>query len=648
MNLLDNINSPDDLKKLKIEELPELCDEIREYLLNTISLVGGHLASNLGSVELTVAMHYVYNSPRDRFCWDVGHQTYVHKILTGRKDRLNTVRTFNGLSGFPRADESEHDIYNTGHAGTAISQAFGEAVARDLKQASDGGRKSSVVAVVGDASIVSGMSFEAMNHAGWLRTPFLTVLNDNEMSISHNVGAISYHLNSLINTRMYRSWRIRFFRLLKYIPFFGPVFERLLIRFGSSMKSIVTDHQFFEELGFRYLGPLDGHDVTKLVKMFQKLQNVEEPILLHVVTRKGKGYHLAEADPVKYHGVTPFTRKTGIAASSGKNWSFSKFTGATLTHLAGKDADICAITPAMIEGSGLQKMAAEHPERLFDAGIAEQHATTFAGALARSGMKPFLCIYSTFLQRGYDQLIHDIALMNLPVRIVIDRAGCVGGDGETHQGLYDIGYMYPVPNLKILTAADASELIQILLFMADYNEGPVSVRFPKKSFSYDIWQKFSENPVREAGFDPFKSETVREGSDVLFITEGVMRDNALKAAELLEEKGVSAGVLSLRSLRPLDLESILNAIGSKKNVFIVENHNADSGIGRRIVSELHGRFSNDVHFTLSGYDDQPVSHGSIADLEKEYGLDAESLCANVLKTTGHKSGSSKNKQAKSA
>ena len=557
MSLLDNINSQKDIKKLKVNQLPLLCHEIRSYILSTVSQVGGHLASNLGAVEFTVALHYVFDSPRDKLCWDVGHQTYVHKILTGRKNRLESIRKFHGLSGFPKIEESKHDLYNTGHAGTSISQALGEAIARDRKLAMKKIKKKySVVAITGDASIVSGMSFEAMNHAGDIKSPFLIVLNDNEMSISPNVGALSYTFNNLISKTIYYQQRNKFYNFLKNRFWFRTFFTDLFFRFRRSVKSFLSENHFFDALGFRYLGPIDGHDVVKLVNIMKNLKNIETPTLLHLITKKGKGYQPAENDPVVYHGVKPFPAEEGITPGVVKNWSFSNFVGAGLTQLAEKAHDICVVTPAMKEGSGLVRFSKAHPEKFFDVGIAEQHSGSFAGALAKAGLKPFLCIYSTFLQRAYDQLIQDIALMNLPVRIIIDRAGCVGADGETHQGLYDIAFMSCVPNLQILSAKDPEELLWILSFMAGYNKHPISVRFPKKDFPSDIFDRWKEKPRPPKGWSPFKSEVISKGLDMVILTEGTMLGTALKVKDLLSPRGIYLEVVSLKSIRPLDKQTL--------------------------------------------------------------------------------------------
>lgn len=623
-----NFSSLSELKKLSVKDLPDFCNQLRQFLLEEVSQSGGHLASNLGTVELTVALHYVFNSPEDTFCWDVGHQTYSHKILTGRAAKMNTIRKAGGLSGFPRREESMHDHYNVGHAGTAISQAMAEAVSRDIrKQTSTEPVDKSVVAIVGDASIVAGMSFEAMNHAGYTKNPFLVILNDNEMSISQNVGALSYYFNRIISTSMYKSWRSRWLSFLRWIPLIGIIIERLALRTGSTMKSIVTNTQFFEELGFRYLGPLDGHNISQLVSSLEQLKNLHEPTLLHIVTKKGKGYELAEKDPITYHGVIPFKTTDGIKKKNSDSISYSLIVGNTLAHIADKDPYLVAITPAMKEGSGLVPFAEKFPDKLFDCGIAEQHSVTFAGGLAKSGLNPFLCIYSTFLQRGYDQLIHDICLMNLPVKLVMDRAGCVGGDGETHQGLYDFTFLSPVPNLVQFSASSDRELIKLLKFSAKYHDHPLSIRVAKVSGDKSVMSE--ELAINDNQFNPFKAEVLKEGTDILLVAEGTMVRKALEVSETLSSNGFSASVINLRCLKPLDTGTLQSASQGKSAIFTFENHVLDNGIGSSVYHAMNG-FPGVSLFKSFGYPCTPIEHGSITEVEKQYSLDVQQLTSLIL------------------
>lgn len=627
MSLLESIHSPQDLKKIPSEQLPLLAAEIREFLIASVKTSGGHLASNLGVVELTIALHYVFSSPQDTFIWDVGHQTYVHKILTGRKEKMQTIRSYGGISGFPKFQESAHDSYNTGHAGTSISQALGEAVARDLKK-----EKKNIVAIIGDASIACGMAIEALNHAGHIRHPFLVILNDNEMSISENVGALSFSLNQLITTRFYRRWSRVFFKTIEWVPFIGPMMRRILSRFASNMKSVITELQFFEELGFRYLGPLDGHDIKKLSRMLQRLQNLEVPTLLHVVTKKGKGYKPAEDDPTRFHGIspTPVVKSAPQPADQSKTWGLSEFAGRCLTYLAATEKKLCVTTPAMSEGSGLTSFAAAYPERFFDAGIAEQHATTFAGALAKSGLVSFLAIYSTFLQRGYDQLIHDILLMDLPVKLLIDRAGAVGNDGETHQGLYDISYMYPLPNIEIFSPLDAEDLLNTIAFAAAEKKTAMAIRFAKRSFQEKIFWDWQKKQDQSCSFSPYAASLLQEGNDVLLLCEGGMSATALQCTQILQKQGVSLQVLAIRSLKPLPAQEITAAAQNKKAVFTLENHVAAGGMGMYIEKLLLPFLQkNSALFFSFAYPDKIISHGSIGEIEKHYGLDADSLAATI-------------------
>jgi len=650
MQLLDKINSPSDLKKLNLNQLPQICDEIRQFLIQSISQSGGHLASNLGTLELTVALHYVFDSPKDIFCWDVGHQTYVHKILTGRKKDLKTLRQWQGLSGFPKITESSHDHYNTGHAGTAISQAFGEAYARDIKlnithnstktvkkRESFPKKYYDVIAIVGDASIACGMTLEAMNHAGHVRTPFLAILNDNEMSISPNVGALNYSLNQLRSLKNYTRLKKITTKILFSIPIIGHLIKNLISAFKSGIVAGLGGQQIFRDLGFKYVGPTDGHNIKQLVKLFQSRRHCKEPTLIHVITKKGKGFNPAEKDPVAYHGVSAFEIKDGsFKKTSNTDWLLSRFVGYTLSKLAHKDKSIIAITPAMKEGSGLVEFSQNFPKQFLDAGIAEQHATTLAGSLAKAGLKAYLCIYSTFLQRGYDQLIHDICLMSLPVKIIIDRAGCVGGDGDTHQGLYDFAFMSCLPNLVILSANSAVELIAMLEFSSNYNEKAIAIRFARDSFSNAILNGSKDNQVlfnkkkEEIKNEVFKSVTVYKGSDVLVLAEGKMVNNSIDAAHILKEKhNISSNVVNLRVLHPLDKKSLKSYFKNFKYIVVIENHAKTNGIGAAIIQNFYTDLATKKFLTLS-FPDEPVDHGSIPIIEDFYGLSPRKI-ANSIK-----------------
>nr|HNI24818.1 1-deoxy-D-xylulose-5-phosphate synthase [Leptospiraceae bacterium] len=524
--LLEKIENPTDLRKLPLEKLPGVCREIREYIIDTLSEIGGHFASNLGAVELTVAIHYAFETPKDRLIWDVGHQTYPHKILTGRREKLKTVRKFEGISGFPKREESEYDLYNTGHAGTSISQLLGEAVGRDITK-----QKYHCLAVIGDASIGCGMALEALNHGGHIKPNCLVILNDNFMSISKNIGSISSYLNNLITSHIYNKYKKYYYSLLKWFPLIGPLLLSLSRKFERTFKNFLVPGGLFEDLGFRYFGPVDGHDVVGLVKVLDKIKDEEGPLLLHVITQKGKGYAHAEDDPIKYHGVTPFEKESGKMNSQETKVGFSKIVGECLIRLTEKNPKVAAITPAMIEGSGLKAYSQKFPDNLFDVGIAEQHSVTFASGLLGGGVIPYMCIYSTFMTRALDQMVHDVSLMNLPVRFVIDRAGVVGPDGETHQGLFDLGYLCGLPNMSIFIPSSAQDLVDSMYLMEHWNEGPIAVRFPKASEDKANF-KYESSGKLEVG----KSKTVRQGKDFTLFTVGSLLDTALKTAEILKGK----------------------------------------------------------------------------------------------------------------
>lgn len=617
---LDRIQFPNDLRKFPIEELPKVCNDVREYIIDTLAGIGGHFASNLGVVELTVALHYVYNTPEDRLVWDVGHQTYPHKVLTGRKEALKTVRKYQGLSGFPKREESPYDIYNTGHAGTSISQVLGEACARDLL-----GKSYACVGVIGDASIATGMALEAMNHGGHIRPDSLIVLNDNYMSISKNVGSISNYLNALISSQIYNSWRKFSFRLMRWIPLIGPAVMSFAERVEKSLKHFFTPGGLFEDLGFSYVGPVHGHDVVGLVKILQKTKNMEGPVLLHVLTQKGKGYHPAEKDPIKYHGVTPFNKTDGSMDPGDRSKiGFSKIVGKTLIQLTENNPKISVITPAMIEGSGLKEYSEIYPGNTFDVGIAEQHAVAFAGALASGGAVPYLCIYSTFLTRGLDQMVEDISLMNLPVRVVVDRAGVVGPDGETHQGLSDLGYLLGLPNMDVIAPSRGQDIIDALHFMETYEKGPIALRFPKDSVALESLEFAKPNSI-----EPGKFRVLSEGTDITLLSVGSILGYAQETKFLLEQKGLSVQLIDLLWLRPLDFTA-LNACLEKTRYFaILDESYLDLGASGYLLNRLSpaslGRFIRT--FALPP---EPIEHGERSEILAHYGLGSDKIAEEIL------------------
>lgn len=617
--LLDRINYPADLRSVPLEKLPVVCEEVRNYIIDTLSGVGGHFASNLGVVELTVALHYVFDTPKDRLVWDVGHQTYPHKILTGRKDRLNTVRKFNGLSGFPKREESPYDLYNTGHAGTSISQALGEAAARDLT-----GGDYNVVAIIGDASIATGMALEAMNHAGHLKKDMIVILNDNYMSISKNVGSISNYLNNIITSHFYNHWKRIFYTFLKWLPIIGPATERFFKKVEKGFKDVLTPGGLFEDLGFGYIGPEDGHDVIRLVKMLEKVKKMKGPILLHLITQKGKGYDPAERDPIKYHGVTPFRKEDGAMESGDSSKiAYSKIVGKMLTILTDQNPKIAAITPAMIEGSGLKEYAEKYPEHLFDVGIAEQHSVAFAGAMTNGNVIPYMCIYSTFLTRGMDQLVEDVSLMNLPVRFVIDRAGCVGPDGETHQGLFDLSYLLGLPHMDVFVPSNGQDLIDSMRLMEHYDQEPIAIRFPKASVDVK-----SLDFHRKPELVPGTFRVLKKGSDVALLSIGSMLDEAKKATDILESSGLSVTLIDLVWLRPLGTEALNEELSNVRHFAILDESYVDAGASGYLLNRIAPEQLSKYIKTF-GFPPEPIHHGERKEIFQAYKLDAPSIAETV-------------------
>ncbi len=615
MGLLEGINSPEDLKKLDYSKLPELADEIREFLINVVSRTGGHIASNLGVVELTLALHYVFNTPEDKIIWDVGHQSYVHKILTGRKDRFYTLRQMDGISGFPKTCESVHDCFNTGHSSTAISAALGMAKARDIKK-----DRYSVVAVVGDGALTGGMAFEALNDAGRSDNDLIVVLNDNEMSIEKNVGGLSKYLGRIRSEPFYSKAKNDFDNFLLKIPAVGKKAVKALSAAKDSIKYLIVPGMLFEELGFTYIGPIDGHDVVDLIKVFGRARRMKGPVLIHVCTVKGKGYIHAENKPDQFHGISPFEIETGEVLNNGGP-GYSEIFGRHLVSLAEKDPSIAAITAAMPHGTGLSRFAERFPERFFDVGIAEQHAVTFAAGLAKCGLKPVVAIYSSFLQRAYDQILHDVALQNLHVVFAIDRAGVVGEDGETHQGLYDISYLSHIPNMTIMAPCDYEELRSMLEFALREIRGPVAIRYPRGTGQEKLLE---QNPVAFG-----KGILVRKGNDLTIISLGNMCTTALEAESILRKNGYSVEIINARFVKPLDEETIISSAMKTRNVFTLEDNALIGGFGSRVLALLCEKDVK-VNFKAFGYPDQPIPHGPRKMLMEKYGLDAPSIAEKIM------------------
>lgn len=619
-SLLKTIDSPKDLRKLREDQLPQVCTELREYIIDTLAAVGGHFASNLGAIELTVALHYVLETPDDKLIWDVGHQIYPHKILTGRRERLKSVRRRGGLSGFPKRDESEYDLYNTGHAGTSISQVLGEAMARDVL-----GKNHNCACVIGDASMAAGMAFEALNHGGHVGTDCLVVLNDNDMSISHNVGALNQYLNSIITSSIWNRSRKLWYTLLMWLPVIGPAMRSFSRRVEKSFKDLFTPGGFFEDLGFRYVGPVDGHDVRALVRVLRKVVAMKGPILLHAYTQKGKGYEPAENNPIRYHSVSVFNREDGSFAGTkdpraADRISFSEVVGQTLLELAEKNKKVVAITPAMIEGSGLRPLYNKMPERVYDVGIAEQHSMAFAGGLASGGVIPYLCIYSTFLNRALDQLIEDVALMNFPVRIVVDRAGCVGPDGETHQGLYDIGILLACPNIEVYAPATGGELKAMLQYMETYVDHPIAVRFPKATC-----ERQSLAPENLPDVTSTKPVLAGQGKDLAIITVGVMWDMGVALEkEIRNSHGILSTVVGLRWIRPLDIEALAETLGECEHFIFIEDSYIYSS-GAAYIRQLLPEAINARHLKTFAFPEESIEHGGRDEVLGDYGISVPAI-----------------------
>jgi len=616
---LSNINNPNDLKKLSYKELDILARELREFLLDTVSKTGGHIASNLGVVELTIALHKVLNTPLDKIIWDVGHQTYVHKILTGRRDVFPTLRQLNGISGFPKTQESPYDAFNTGHSSTSISAALGMARARDLK-----GEKYTVCAVIGDGALTGGMALEAINDAGMAKTNLLIILNDNGMSIAPNVGGLSRYLSRIRVRPLYYKTRESVQGFIESLPRSGKRLRRFLHKVKSSIKSMFVPAMFFENLGLRYFGPIDGHNIREMVNVFEHAKTMKGPVIVHVVTTKGKGYEFAEEKPDIFHGIAPFEIETGNVIKPGSE-SYSSVFGKKLCELAKEDEKIVAITAAMPDGTGLNPFKKAFPKRLFDVGIAEQHAVTLAAGLAMGGAKPVVAIYSTFLQRAYDQILHDVALQKLKVVFAIDRCGVVGDDGETHQGIYDVSYLYTIPYLSILSPATPDELKAMLEYAVKKHNGPIAIRYPRGSGN--------EFPGSNTPLEFGKGVLVKEGNDLTIIGVGNMMPVALEVAELFENEGILCDVINPRFLRPVDDTLILNSAKKTGKVVIVQDVIKNGGFGSA-VSELIQSSGINARTMILGLPDTGIEHGNRNLILKKYGLDALGIKMNVVYEMG--------------
>jgi 1-deoxy-D-xylulose-5-phosphate synthase len=621
--ILDGIASGADLARLTPGELEQLAAEIRETIITTVARTGGHLAPSLGVVELTLALHTVFPTPRDKIVWDVGHQCYAHKLLTGRRERFNTLRQYGGISGFPKRTESPHDSFGTGHSGTSISAANGMVEARDAL-----GEGYKVIAVIGDGSMTSGEAFEGLNHAGHLGKDLVVVLNDNEMSISPNVGALSAYMNRLMTGQFSTWFRDEFEKIVGSLPKVGESAVRFAKRFEEAAKSLVIPGMLFEELGFKYVGPIPGHGTQSLIENFRNVRKLKRPILVHVVTRKGKGYPPAEKNPALFHGVGPFDVKTGKPLGKGGPPAYTAVFADALIREAVRDSRVVGITAAMLEGTGLAKFAEAFPDRCYDVGIAEQHAVTFAAGLSTQGVRPVVAVYSTFLQRSYDQILHDVCLQKLPVVFVLDRAGLVGDDGPTHHGLFDLSYLRHIPNLIIMAPKDENELCRMLRTALEH-PGPSAIRYPR---GRGMGVPVDEDPKPL----PLGSwEVERQGAEMAILATGACLVAAVEAARMLEdEHGVEVTVVNARFIKPLD-EALLARLGTAMDLILTAEENVlAGGFGSAVLEYLSEHGPGGVKVERAGIPDEFVEHGSQDVLRSKYGLDAAGLYQRVLRMLG--------------
>nr|WP_307990385.1 1-deoxy-D-xylulose-5-phosphate synthase [uncultured Niameybacter sp.] len=618
LKTLDSIKSVEDLKQLDIDELQLLAKDVRQFLIQSLARTGGHLASNLGVVELTLALHYVFDSPKDKMVWDVGHQAYVHKLLTGRRKGFKTLRKTEGMSGFPKRKESVHDVFETGHSSTSISAAIGMAVARDLR-----GDDSHVIAVIGDGALTGGMAYEALNNAGRGHTNLIVILNDNEMSISENVGGMSRHLNHLRSSHDYLRAKQDIEGLLHKVPLVGSQLVDVVRKTKEGVKTVFIENTLFEEMGLTYLGPIDGHNINELIEILNNAKAMEGPVLIHVKTIKGRGYKPAVENPSAYHGVGPFDYKTGVIPKKAGGYTFSDAFGYAMVSLGEKDERILGITAAMSDGTGLNHFEKQFPKRFFDVGIAEQHAVTFSAGLAASGYKPVFAVYSSFLQRAYDQVLHDVALQNLPVVFGIDRAGLVGEDGATHQGIFDIAYLSHIPNMTLLSVKMPEEMESALQYALSLN-APVAIRYPRGSVSLDSKYQISYNDGRIV--------TLEEGEEIALVATGKMVAHALKVKEVLDNEGYKVAVVEVPCIKPLDEEGLSKLCDKYTYLFTMEDHVIKDGFGAQIAQwmVLNGK-TNAFH--SFGYQTGIVEHGDIPSLLEIEHLSVDHLVTQIKQLT---------------
>ncbi len=613
-NMLDELYNGKELKKFNIDELKALCGDIRCFLVKSVSKTGGHLASNLGIVELTVAIHKVFNLPEDKLIFDVGHQSYVHKCLTGRKDRFDTLRRFGGLSGFPKRSESSFDCFDTGHSSTSVSAALGMARARDLS-----GEKNNVIAVFGDGALTGGELYEAINDAGHEKTPLILILNDNTMSISKNVGAVSKHLRNLRINRLYFKSKKHISSFLDKVPVIGTPLKQIIERFKRNIRRKILPTTLFDELGFKYIGPVDGHDIKALITCLEYAKTEKKPVLVHVKTIKGKGYLPAEKNPAEFHGVGSFDPKTGIIPVSGK--SYSSCFGKAITRLAAENSKIVAITCAMPDGTGLIDFSNKFKDRFFDVGIAEQHGVTFAAGMAASGFTPVIALYSTFMQRAFDQVLHDVCLQNLHVVFPVDRAGIVGADGETHQGVYDLSFLMSMPNMTVLSPSSFDQLEEMLCYAVNKHNAPIAIRYPRGG---------AQSPYPDEPFEFQRAYIRKHGKSISVISTGRMMITAAETAGLLSAKGIDAEVLELPTIQPLNESAVLASVMKTGAAVTIEDNVLSGGMGEHISSVL---LSHGIRcfFKSFGFPSEPIIHGTVNELDAYYGIDAKHIADTIEK-----------------
>lgn len=614
--LLDNIKKPNDIKNIHPERYDDLAQEIREFLINKISVTGGHLGSNLGAVELTMALHLMLDLPKDKIIWDVGHQSYTHKLLTGRQAGFETLRKYGGMSGFPKRKESVCDAFDTGHSSTSISAGLGLVKARDLK-----GEDFTVCAVIGDGALTGGMAYEALNNAARLDTNYIIILNDNNMSIAENVGGMSKYLRKIRTAEAYKDFKIGLENTLNRIPKYGEHVVDTLKRYKSGIKQLVVPGMFFEDMGITYLGPVDGHDINAMVKMFKEARKIPKCVLVHVITKKGKGYLPAERHPARFHGAEPFDIETGLPSRGHKKASYTDIFSTVMTKLGARNENVVAITAAMPDGTGLKRFANMYPDRFFDVGIAEEHAVTFAAGLAAGGLCPIVAIYSSFLQRAYDQVLHDVCIQNLPVIFAIDRAGLVGADGETHQGIFDISYLSSIPNMTVMAPKNKWELSDMIKFAVKY-EGPIAIRYPRGE-AYDGLEDF------RASIEYGKSEVIYEENDIALFALGSMVRSAAEVRRDLKDRGYPCSLINARFAKPADTDVIDEMCSSHSLIVTLEEGVQSGGYGEKILDHVY-EHKLDVDVLIIALPDDYVEHGNVDLLKQEVGIDKDTIVKRII------------------